>query len=69
MTDKQKAFIDRLKRYSENADEYYYSRMVSKMQNDDKFNDLIVAMTLGRAMGRSSLEKFKYDFGYKSNRR
>lgn len=65
MTDKQRAFAEKLKRYSENKDRYNYSELVSRMQHDEKFNDMVIAMTLGRTLGKSSLEKFKFDFSYK----
>ena len=65
MTLKQSIFAQKLKRYFERQADYNYSNVVSKMQRDQNYNDLIVAMTLGRSLGKSSIEKFKYDFSYR----
>lgn len=66
MTLKQSMFAQRLKRYFERQADYNYANVVSKMQRDQNYNDMIVAMTLGRSMGKSSLEKYRYDFSYRA---
>lgn len=40
-----------------------YNDFVRQLQNDKKFDDMIVGMTIGRINGGSSLAKYKYKFG------
>jgi len=65
MTEKQKAFAERLKRYSENSDEYNYIRMAKKMQHDKTFNDMILDMTVNIIAHRAdSNTKYRHKFEY-----
>ena len=48
-----------------NADKYL-SKMgapiVQQLRNDSQFEEMIQGMTLGRAMGKTSLTKYKYQW-------
>lgn len=69
MTNKQEDFAKRLKRYFDRSDEYYYCTTLQRMQRDNDFERFIQSMTIDPIVGRSILEKHKYNFSYGHNRK
>jgi len=65
MTEKQKNFAERLKKYFERKNDIEYSSVMTKAQHDEKFEKMIQAMTVDRIAGRDSLQKYHYKFDYK----
>ena len=57
--------VEALKEYFSKKSALDYSSVMQRAQRDSKFEDMIIAMTLGRSLGKSSLEKFKCDFSYR----
>lgn len=65
MTEKQKNFAKRLKKYFERKNDIEYSSVMTKAQHDNNFEKMIQSMTVGRIAGRNSLEKYHVKFDYK----
>lgn len=59
LTDKEKRFANKLKRYFENEDEYNYKSTVHRAIEDSDFEKLILSMTVDRIAGGSALAKYK----------
>ena len=58
LTDKEKRFVNKLKRYFENEDEYNYKSMVYRAIEDSDFEKVIHNMTVDRIAGGSALAKY-----------
>lgn len=48
LTDKEKRFADKLKRYFQNEDEYNYKNVMSNAIKDKNFEKVIISYSLGQ---------------------
>jgi len=39
-----------------------YNDFVQQLRNDPQFEEMIIGMTLGKALGKTSLSKYKYQW-------